>query len=654
MPIYFGFLPGGSKATNLVTTTSQGSLEPAEPSKVKVLASPSVHSPFTRLVFSLIGHLVAVISHPVGFYLPFNASGAGNRPPSKSQHLPFKLPGLAFAIKPHQTLSDDTHGELTTKGFTHIQYGKHTVYMKEEGTREDYIWIDNNVPHLNPTAQVPNQYLNLTQFKGVLVFRNVTANICRTMHYFVSPHRAPKVSDALAGSKVVGYKGTWLYDGTTDIEMSVPINPTFEAASTVTTLGPTSIVGTMLSRFKDIFMHDSGLEFTSPVAFIHTEAFERSSRNTSFIQSSDTDRIVSSGVFFKFVPKLALPDPNLPCDIIGRYFLSCMGTSVVDQFENLDDVRSGLGGLRLTELSDSFSHLYKCIEIAIGAEAGCVPVFTGEYYEGCVVMGGVGALVHLGSKTYPFLPREQLQSDLTSSNMHALALEGISKILPTKREEIMLVKSMFELRKICIDSRTKPDEVNQIILFARDLRFSHRAWTVSPIHLKLSLNLMTDLTLLDDTYPISADSIFSKDPVLVALSVFGDSVPSWDIPSGTLQSISVDAPPNPPTSVNMKTTAAGQINDAAWVMQVRKTYLADAVEAFRRMANSGGYRTTTSVLAKKQGYYVYQRGRMIEFWNELKAAFRTINPNISNSAEDSKKRGIEKITDEPPSKKNKL
>jgi len=654
MPIFFGYKPG-KKATNLVHDTQQGSFEPAEPSKIKAFAATEIHSPLSRLIYSLLGHLVAVITYPVGYYLAYVSTGARVRPPPSDLHFPLPLPGLAFALKVGQALSDALHQELESRGFTNIVYQKSTVYLKEVGTKEDFIWVDSEVPNVQAAGMVPSQYLNPSQFRGFLVFRNVAVNICRVMSYLAKP--SPKRLDLTAylkNSVVDGYQSVLDYDPELDISQAIPAEVIFKETDTHKKLKDGSRPMRFMEKYKDVFSGIAlGLEYSSPNAFIHATTFDNLS--VSYIESSSANALTGSGVYFKFEPRLALPDTQLPGDIIGRYFLTCLGATVEEQMENLNDIKTGLGGMRLTETSDAYTHLFKCIEIAIGCEAGCTPVFSHGFYEGCVVLGGPGATINISGTSHVFLDQDSLRQDLITSSTHALALKYISELIPAKRGEILAIKSMYALREICVVTPVTPDDINSIITRARDLRFSSQQWTVSPKNLKLALSLMVDLSQLDEDYPISADALFSKDPTVIALSVFGDSVPSWEIPSGTLQSLSVEAPPNPPTAANMKSTAAGAINDAAWVMQVRKVRLSDAVDSFKRMAKAGGYRTVTSAIARKQGYYVFQRGRMIEFWNELKAAFRSINPEISSSKdEDSKKRAQEKAQSEQPAKKMRL
>jgi len=567
------------------------------------------------------------------------------------------MPGLAFALKAGQSIADETHQSLEQRGFTTIVYNKKTVYLKPAGTKDDYMWIDQNVPNLIETADVPSRHLNLVQFRSFLVFRNITAHICRTMHFFVPGRIITDYDKYAVDSQVNGYKHVKDYAEDPDSLTDVPNDFTFATTESHTSLSSDISQGSWFKKVARIFrITPWSLENKSPVAFVHGPDITAQTAS-SFISAGQTDRIVAPGLLFKFAPKLALPDPQVPGDVIGRYFLSCLGVTVDEQFENLNDIKSALSGIRLTELSDAYSHLYKCIELAVQGNCGCVPIFTSDFYEGCVLMGGSGSTYNIVTETVSFIGRDELRQDFLSSSDHNLALQAIAASIPNRRLDILAVTSMFGLREICVSAQVTPDAMSSIITHARDLRFSSHSWTVSPVNLKSALSLMVDLGQLDDTYPIAADTLFSRDPVLIGLSVFGDIVPSWEIPSGTLQSISVDAPPNPPsTSTQVKASKTGMINDAAWVMEIRRVSLTEAVEGFKRMAKAGGYRTIASAAARKQGYYVYQRGRMMEFWNELRDAMRTINTDIkSGKGEDSKKRMADKAAGpEQPSKKSKL
>lgn len=69
-------------------------------------------------------------------------------------------------------------------------------------------------------------------------------------------------------------------------------------------------------------------------------------------------------------------------------------------------------------------------------------------------------------------------------------------------------------------------------------------------------------------------------------------------------------------------------SDATWVMVIRTTDIFTAVDEFRRMGETGCYRSIPSATAKKSGHRVFSRDRMGEFWSELRAALVMVNPSV--------------------------
>lgn len=67
-------------------------------------------------------------------------------------------------------------------------------------------------------------------------------------------------------------------------------------------------------------------------------------------------------------------------------------------------------------------------------------------------------------------------------------------------------------------------------------------------------------------------------------------------------------------------------------MVVRKTDLKNAVEDFRAMVGQSGYRSVSSMLARKQGYNVFGKERMTEFWAEMQIAYRATDEKFMIAA----------------------
>jgi hypothetical protein len=50
------------------------------------------------------------------------------------------------------------------------------------------------------------------------------------------------------------------------------------------------------------------------------------------------------------------------------------------------------------------------------------------------------------------------------------------------------------------------------------------------------------------------------------------------------------------------------------------------------LAGQGGYRSVSSSIARKQGFFVFGRERMVEFWAEMQLAYRSVDSRFKIEA----------------------
>jgi hypothetical protein len=644
MPVFFGRTPRAKGPTKSAVETSAGELEPVEPARLAIFSRPVAMTPLYSITYQNLGHLVAVLSSSPGTSIQLSQDGADIEPMPDNYRLPFTHPNFAFALTKGAALTDDTQAELSKRGFTSITFNGQTVYVKDSPSKEDFIWVDDNVPSISPTGQVPTRYLNPGSYSAYLSFHSITSSICRAMHSLaVDAEYDPDAQ--LPRPSIQGYSN--IITGKKSDKGVEKGRMTVEDDRMTDSEGVVGEVETpMMKKLRDmILVADDNLSPSTVVAFGNT----LSKLPATYLQSGLSSAINAPGLIFKYKSGLAIPDPTLPGNILGKYFLTCLGPTIADQFSSLEDIKTGLGGLRMMELGDAYTHLYKCIEIAIDCQAGVVPFFSQNYYEGCVVMGGVGAHIRINGTTLSFKSTLELKQEFLLVSDHGSALSLIASKFPSERRlYVMDCKTMYDLREICLTQPLTPDDMSYVVDKAVGLRFQSETWVLSPSRLKSSLRLISHPQELNQTHPISRFTLFSRDPVLVALSVFGDSVPSWDIPQGITNPMNKDAPPAPMPNATKATSAKGVINDATWTMVIRKTDLMAACESFRRLAGIAGYRSVASALAKKQGYFTFTREKMNVFWNEMREAYRVINPTgmASTSGGDDNKRKMEKSAEE--------
>lgn len=609
-----------------MVSTPRGDLEPTEPSKIRVYTKAN-YSPVWSLLYGVIGLAVTILTYPKFAYLALVSEGS--RPKAATTPLPLRRPGLAVPFAKGVSISETVTQTLEENGFQSMQYMGRLIWLKENATRDDFVSAQ-ALEKVESSSGVPSRFMNPDSFQAYLTLLSLATRISQTFHRLSESGAMPNNTPSVVKRSEIGegWMSAAAIDDTDDVPTATSAIPKFTKS--------------------EVFMLDLSFERTIAKIILAPGSTSGIARNNSgvvvnafdrpcegFIKSGVISSITSHGIIFKFNAQLALPDPNLIGDILGRHFLHCLGESTDEQFENLQFLKSGLSSLRLTRLGDELTHMFKCFEIAIGSNAGCVPFFTGSTYEGCVIMGGPGATISINGDTLPFLPVTQLKDEFLLVSSHASALATISNHFPGMlQSRIKSSTSMVELRDVCLSLEATQDTRDNIIRVAADLEFESDDWVVNPANLRAAFLLISDLSSLKAvTHPIGRMALFSKDPVLVALSCFGEkSCPTWDIPNGMKCSLSKPLPPSPPSAPRGQ-SKRGDISDAAWIMVIRYTDLFSAVDEFKRMAATLCYRTTSSVIAKKVGHRVFSRDRMGEFWREMRTALRYVNPNAKFEVE---------------------
>jgi hypothetical protein len=351
-----------------------------------------------------------------------------------------------------------------------------------------------------------------------------------------------------------------------------------------------------------------------------------SAGGTSWVNSADYS-VKTSGVTCPFRSDLSLPDTNFVGDIISKYFLEALGSSIEEQIDTLATIRSCLGNIRMTRVGDEIAHFYRCVQLAIDSKCGLRTAFTGSTYDGSILSGGTGAYVFIGQSVMTFDEPEIVNDDIRRLSLHSTALNEISSMFPAiSQAGVRSCTSMVELRNMCLSNSFTQDNVSIILAKARDLDFGKDSWAVTPENLRSCFRIMCRSLPLTPDVPIGRGSLFSKDMVTVGLSVFREGdVPSWNIPSGTLRKLTGKGSPSPPSQRDQKRLASGGVDDGPWVMETRGAKLEDAVEDFKSMAIAGGYRSIPSAQARKQHYKVYAGARIDVFWKDMQDAYGSTN-----------------------------
>lgn len=623
--VYFGKLSAANKPSPLAIETPQGNLEPSRPSLIRVFCRPRVIHHMYNLVSTFFGHILVALSHPIHSYIC--AAEDGGMLERARSLIPFHpLPGLAFSLLRGETMAEINVPILAERSFRSIIYGKETVWLKENASREDFVWVEQHVRKLSESSKVPDRYLNPIGFRTYLRLMNLTTHICTFFHRLSENSGGKDAAELIKVSKLDGWRD--IKSGTSAEEfMWDDANATSGLSSPYKLDGRidkllTSVVATVGSS--------NGISIANGMAFRNPFSIDCEGS----IPAGVPKHITADGLILKFSQKLAQPESQIIGDVIGRYFLTCLGNTLDDQFSLLEEFREGALAMRLLPIGDVLNHLYKCIEIAIQCHSGLVPFYSNTRYEGCVLMGGPGATIFINGDSYPFVSMDDLKLEYSATSEHANALHRISLyFMPSLQTQVCSTTSMSQLRKLLLVLACTPEQRDEILQFAVDLDYGLSTWTISASNIKKALDIISGTSSVSDTDPIARIALFSKDMVLVALSCFGEkSAPSWDIPNGKKISISSENPPSQPPTSGVK----GQkgVSDADWVMPVRSVDVFTAGDEFRRVIGNGYYRSVSTVVARAQGCRMFSRQQMAGFWRELRVAASAVNPNIKFGEEE--------------------
>jgi hypothetical protein len=523
-------------------------------------------------------------------------------------------------LKKGKQLSEVNSRKMEENGFTSMSFAGRHVWLKDSVKRAEFLEID-KMTDFDPIGPHPARYLNLHSFRAYLTLKSFTTRICELFHHLATEGASLGYSKQRAGSAMTGCEDA--RTATADKDAPMLDKATFTKTENFTM---SSKAESRLSQLLVLTGSLSGISYACSAAVVNSHGVTP----LGFFDPGDISEMKQSGFIFKFIHKLAKPDPNYIGDVIGRYFLAGLGDSHEEQLENYDLLKTGLSALRLTRLGDELVHLYRCLEIAIQTRSGLVPIFSNSTYEGCVVMGGPECSISFGGKILTPFSSSDLKNDFMNISDHASALSYISSKFPSDlKNAIMRVRSMYDLRTYCLSLEASADVRDDIIRRSAYLDFGVDNWVLSPSNLSECFSLIASPSSLDDSYPIGRVCLFSMDIVLVAMSCFGEkTAPSWDIPNGVACNLAGLNPPAPPASgvgrgLNRR---SGETSDATWVMVIRQTDVFSAASEFREMAGTLKYRSSSSALARRVGHRVFSRDRMAEFWGDMREALRTINP----------------------------
>jgi len=261
----------------------------------------------------------------------------------------------------------------------------------------------------------------------------------------------------------------------------------------------------------------------------------------------------SYGTYIPYVEDLAAPDDSAVLLLISRYFVKCLGPTMIQQSNRLEALKAGMGVIRSTGLGHVLAHLCTCISIALPAQCSVYPIFVDELYEGCAIIGAAWSLGVRGKVIYP-VPSDQLAAEVINSSSHTGSLSAIGRILNPIgdiTETVSRIKSMWSLHKLCMETQMSENEKISIMRHAAHLKFPQYArFRINVEALTKMFDLINHPTRFNEESPIHPNALFSNDNIELALSCFGYEAPSFKIDNGVKTKVS--PADRPPTHITIK------------------------------------------------------------------------------------------------------
>lgn len=254
----------------------------------------------------------------------------------------------------------------------------------------------------------------------------------------------------------------------------------------------------------------------------------------------------TSGLYFPYVGDLAVAETVTVPAVFTNYFIRSLASDTRHMFKQVDKLKSAWGVISQTKLGDEISHLCKCVDIALQAQAMVYPVYSNGIYEGSVLCGA-GYTISVNGLEYVPLSYAELQKVVRDGSMHSKALDEICSVVPELEERIRACGSVREMSQVVKGAEVDELSKNSIVKFAHYLCFDNKYWSTSVAHVKHMLDYLHDPEkVMPSDAPMYPKYLFTSDRVEEVLSAFGHQAPTFMVPNGAKCDIEKmkDAPNN--------------------------------------------------------------------------------------------------------------
>jgi len=617
MSIYFGHPVTQSKQKKIEVSPALKErgieLLRAVPSQVHTFVLPLIESTIWATFISSLSAISLSLSENV----PVSLNRAGfwieNR---HIRALPIKLPDICIQVlnpgsSIHQWLIDHNFEEQEIRGAQYYLLINPSTTILSELLSEDCpvkVKEDNYTPY---------RYANLS---SLFVFTEMVNVLSYVLQALSAPLWAGEVDrrDLLPSSKTSGKQAADKMD--------------IEAPSASTTTTKETNDGLKAHDITKIYPNPKALvAFPSKELMVDASVLQGCIGWETISEISKVYEKIGFGAVTRYVAELSEDDPYGVPHFFTKFLKRSLGDSATEILENVDRYRSAWGILKTTSSGHILSHIVKSMEIAIEANCGITALFDHEYYEGSLI-SGLGFIVSNRTETFTPLASKELAEQIDLMASHQKAWKAIKdKLVEGNIDEDGIpidIEDMSVLRNLCLASDLNEEDRQKIRENAKKLRFPIRKWSINMGNLRSMLNILIGgLNILDKSYPIGPEGLFSNDPLEIVMSCFNKGCcPSFRHPSGVPVNLRLSKAPSPPTDQKRKGgKGPQQVNNGGWIFSVRRVDYSEAVSDFRVMIKEGEARSMSSSAARNLGYFVISGGNFEKTFALLRECLAVIN-----------------------------
>jgi hypothetical protein len=311
----------------------------------------------------------------------------------------------------------------------------------------------------------------------------------------------------------------------------------------------------------------------------------------------------ASGLYVPYVKELAIDDQLTVPELFNDYFLKSLSNNVDGMVIKYSELKSAWGLIEGTDFGRVVTHICKCIDIALRAQATVFLIFTNSIYEGTVI-SGTGYSIGIRNEIYRPLIFRDLQILVRDSSMHNKSIQRINDmVMPNVTE----VRSMRELSNILSGVVLSENEKHEIVEEAYHLAFQQTYWSISPHYIKIMLDLILDADKhIQTNYPMHPKYLFHTGREELVMCAFGHFAPTFLIPNGQVTPLIADDPPKN--------------------LLVRSVTVDTAVSDMKYIYGTGAITNNIMNLATKHKDIPIRSVNKLEVWTALKKLYDMMKP----------------------------